>query len=87
MFGLLYAIATVYLLYKVAKQSDADSQVFKSILAQDESPGDKNKDIAKEQVATVTQLKSYCGSTGTISIKEVEQITSEEPEKVEALLQ
>ena len=87
MFGLLYAIATVYLLYKVAKQSDVNLQVFNSILAQEEPTADKNKDITKESVGTVTQLKSYCGSTGTISIKEVEHLPAEEPEKGEVFLQ
>ena len=35
----------------------------------------------------MTQLKSYCGSTGTISIKEVEHLPAEEPQKGEVLLQ
>ena len=35
----------------------------------------------------MTQLKSYCGSTGTISIKQVEHLPTEEPQKGEVLLQ
>ena len=81
--SIIYSIVMVYFLLKMSTADERHPGLFDHIMPSKE----KNEAIseAKSPVPVITQLKSYCGSTGTVSHKQVEHY--EDESKGELLLQ
>ena len=84
-FGILYACTVVYLLMKQSTADEKNPALFNQIVPMKKVTDTKEQD-SSPLVPVITQLKSYCGSTGTISHKQVEHY-AEDPTKGELLIQ
>ena len=74
---LIYALMMVYTLMKACLAEDANPELFDQMLP--------SRSLKDDQKPIVTHLKSYCGSTGQISHKQVTHF-AEDPSKGELLL-
>ena len=63
--NILYAIVLVYTLIKICSADEQNQGMFNQIIPS------MQKEEVQAPVPIITQLKSYCGSTGTISHKQV----------------